>query len=239
MTASEMMYEAEIMYESIASADARGYEPREWSVLLTQAQENILKSICRQGFDKDEINRRKVSKLIEFVEIDTGFEAVGNLIHSWMINADNFPSNYYHRISGRVNAEIVLNPGTPEEDTIVVSNVKLTPVDYNFVDANFDNPYRKPYEKEYWLLTGKEGHIILTDGKTPTLYKLEYIKKAPPIIVETLESGEEIEGETAVSDCILDSITHREIVTEAARLAYAYLKDQAGYQIQSNERINQ
>ena len=42
MTATDMSYEFNIVYESIASMAAPGYTEREKSVLLTQAQEEII-----------------------------------------------------------------------------------------------------------------------------------------------------------------------------------------------------
>ena len=44
MTALEMKEMAEIVYESIASNDAPGYSLYEWSVLLTDAQEQVIKN---------------------------------------------------------------------------------------------------------------------------------------------------------------------------------------------------
>ena len=43
MTAEEMKYEGELLYESIASADAPGYTNKEWSHLLTAGQEKVVK----------------------------------------------------------------------------------------------------------------------------------------------------------------------------------------------------
>lgn len=222
MNAREMMYEAEIMYESIASQDARGYEPREWSVLLTQAQENIVKEICERGLDVDELSRRKIGKLLRFTSIDT-FSPVSNFENAWSVSAAQFPDDYFYRASGRCN-------------TNLLTNVRLTPIEYGAYDTNRENPFRNPYNKMFWLLTNEAEHIIITNGDKPTLYKLEYARKPNPIIVEELDPLETIDGETDQMDCELNFIVHREIATEAAKLAYAYLRDQLGYQIQMAER---
>lgn len=49
MTPLEMKYEAELLYESIASADAPGYDNKEWSHILTMAQEEVVKRIIDNG----------------------------------------------------------------------------------------------------------------------------------------------------------------------------------------------
>jgi hypothetical protein len=65
LTAQQMEYEAKLVYESLASADAPGYNSRMWSVLLTQAQEKIVLEVIKQGLDNDELNRRKISPLLK------------------------------------------------------------------------------------------------------------------------------------------------------------------------------
>lgn len=216
MTASEMMYEAEIMYESIASSDARGYNSAEWSVLLTQAQENLIMSLVAAGFDDSEVLRRVVANLIRYVSI-MQFIPQTNILNAYLVDPTSFPSDYYHRVSGRCS--------TNSKD-----NIRLIPIEYDAIDINRDNPFRRPDENMFWLLAAEESQVIITDGSTPTAYNLEYLKKAPPIIVELLTESS-IEGETAAKDCILSPSVHRAIVSEAAKLAYSYSKDTEGFQL--------
>ena len=51
MNASQMYNEFEIAYEAIASGDAPGYEPYEVSILLTEAQEAIIKDTITSGVE--------------------------------------------------------------------------------------------------------------------------------------------------------------------------------------------
>ena len=69
MTATEMMYEAEILYESIASADAPGYNPREWSHLLTAGQEKVIKEIIDKGLDREEKYKKAISPLFKNISV--------------------------------------------------------------------------------------------------------------------------------------------------------------------------
>jgi hypothetical protein len=222
MNAREMRYEAEIAYESIASGDAKGYTDREWSILLTQAQENIVLEICKNGLDESEENRRKISKLIKPLVISGGLLSQGlHYSNSFVVN--QFPEDYFYRASGRC-------------DITTKNNIKVIPISRSFYDGNIDNPFKTPGKDRFWLIDENGVHIIITDGSVPIRYKLEYVSKPFPIIVEDLTSEEAIEEETQTTDCELDPIVHREIVREAAKLAYAYGKDQLGYQIQSVEQ---
>ena len=64
LTAAEMQRESRLIYESIVSANAPGYTSREWSELLTIAQLTIVDNAIEEGIDRNEINRRIVSKLV-------------------------------------------------------------------------------------------------------------------------------------------------------------------------------
>lgn len=92
LTAPQMEYEAKVVYESLASADAPGYTSRQWSILLTQAQEKLVLEVIKQGFDNDEINRRKIHSLLR-----QGVEA--EIIQDSHIPFGyrvKFPSRYLH-----------------------------------------------------------------------------------------------------------------------------------------------
>ena len=54
MTAEQMYNEFEIAYEAIASGDAPGYEPYEVSILLTEAQDLVIKELISTGIEYDD-----------------------------------------------------------------------------------------------------------------------------------------------------------------------------------------
>ncbi len=212
LTAPEMQYEAKVIYEAIASSDAPGYTSKQWSVLLTQAQENVVMETLRLGFDFDELRRRVIHSLIEEKTLDSGFQpAFGESAYKVNLEAD-----YLHIIKDTAN-----------------STVKVRPVSYDFYHANIENPFESPYKREFWRLTGKDSVIIVTDGSELTSYYIRYLKRPKPIITKDI-SGE-IENISEETDCELDHSVHRQIVNEAAKLAHAYTSNQVGYQIQSLE----
>jgi hypothetical protein len=215
LTAKEMEYEAKVAYEAIASADAPGYTSRQWSILLTQAQEKVVLSIAKDGMDKNEFNRRAISKLISTQTEAAPFVSVGHIPNSSIIE---FEEDYLYILQDTAN-----------------NAVRVKPISYDYYYTNIDNPFEKPYEKEFWRLTSKEGVIIITNGISLTSYIVTYIKRPKPIITKELTAATAVEGYTAISDCELDHSVHREIVSVAARLAHAYTTNQLGYQIQELE----
>lgn len=240
MTAEEMKYEGEILYESIASADAPGYTNREWSYLLTAAQEKVVKDIVDNGLDKEEKYKKAISPLLVPIEIieDSLIENISAIPKSIRIELD--------------------------EDTIAVTMercavsghlvVRVKPITHDYYLANIRNPLKKPDSNEvYWRLDELEGdnrvHIIITDLTDITdllKYKYVAVKKPDPIIVEDsgyVSSDGSIDGVAFTgytdkeSPSTLGTFVHRRIVKEAVNIAFATDKDQIGYQISQNENI--
>jgi len=215
LTAKEMEYEAKIVYEGIASADAPGYTSRQWSVILTQAQEKIVNEVIADGWDKNETNRRIIANLLEERDITSAddIKPYDRWKNSYSVN---IPDDYMHIAEDYAN-----------------DRIRVRPVTYDYVHSNIDNPFENPFKDEFWRLTKSKGVIVITDGNALSSYSTAYIKRPKPIITAPLTVA--IEGKTKVSDCELDPIVHREIVRRAARLADAYTNNQLGYQLNALE----
>lgn len=215
LSAKEMEYEAKVAYEAIASADAPGYTSRQWSILLTQAQEKVVLSIAKDGMDKNEANRRAISKLINTQTEAAPFAVIAHIPNSYDIT---FDENYLYILQDAAN-----------------NGIRVSPISYDAYYMNINNPFKKPYDKEFWRLTSNKGVTVITDGTPLTSYVVTYIKRPKPIITKELTIATAIEEQTAVTNCELDHSIHREIVSVAARLAHAYTTNQVGYQIQDIE----
>ena len=241
MTAEQMRYEAELIYESIASDAAPGYEPREWSHLLTSAQEEVVLDIVKMGIDRDESYRKSIAPLLNNVEATvSGGDLLEytDLENSQFVNIDS-------------NAMIVtLERGFIDINESTTKRVSIIPHSLDFVMANVDNPFKKPDKSyEFWRCQGytdlSKIHILIHDGTELDSYKYVEVIKPKPIIVPdsyTTDDGQ-IDGENFSDnnnglDCELGVMVHRKIADKAARLAYAADKDQVGYQIQAAEEAN-
>lgn len=218
MTALEMMREAEILYESVASQDAPGYETREWSYLLTQAQEQVVLEIIERGADKDDAGRTILSPIIEH------FEETLTLV------------NYEAEITYPTGVDIPLHPGAEEAIYPATTGVHIpiVPKPYDYVVMNRLNPMERPYEELWWRTIVEGTHKIIAHVETGNFdYHLIYYKKPAPIIVEVLTGGETIDGIAAQTNCQLHSSIHRRITARAAILAKAYTPEQIRLQTQA------
>lgn len=247
LKASEMMYEAKVLYESMASADAPGFTPREWSVLLTQAQEKVVKDICADGVDKDEFNVTALSSLREYGLINTGSISSGTsttgYANSYLVDR----SALSEIVNGFVYAPLMFFE--QRGNTSILANVKIVYKAQDEVAANLDNPYKQPNKVVFWQLPYKNDRVIvITNGGALTSYYCGYIKKPYPIIVPfanytsgmtlegyNLHSGTNPDGDAIITDgidCRLHSLIHRIIVQEAASIAKVTNKEQLAFQLQ-------
>lgn len=247
LTASEMMYEAKVLYESMASADAPGFTPREWSVLLSQAQEKVVLDICADGVDKNEFNVRALAQLREY-----GVISGGSITSA--VSTTGYQNSYFvsktslSRLQGWFHYDPLFyfeQRGT----TNTLTNIKIKTIPQDYTSSNLSNPYKKPSKITFWQLPYKDmKEIVITDGSTLTNYYCGYIKKPYPIIVPYAgyTSAMTIEGYNLYNDvnpngdpvlthgidCKLDAGIHRKIVNETAALAKATNKEQLAFQLQ-------
>jgi hypothetical protein len=245
LTASEMMYEAKILYESIASADAPGFTPREWSVLLTQAQEKVVNGLCQQ-LDKDEFTRKQLANLLNYGHISSGITSAVNL--TGYANSCIVPlTSLNETVQGFVYKPLFFYE--QRGHTAILTNIKIQEVPQDYVWANLENPYKRPGKITFWQLPYKDDSVIvITDSGSLTHYYTAYIKKPYPIIVpsSTYTNTMTLEGynlytsnnpdgnlvRTYGIDCKLHTALHRTIVQESASLAKALNKEDKAFQLQ-------
>ena len=244
LTAAEMQREAKLIYESIVSGDAPGYTPREWSELLTQAQEFVIQEIIEKGFDRNEKNRKSIDRLIKSATITGGSISAGHLDNSFTINLE---TDYYHIINKYVDVQDSV-PATFEK-------IKTVPISHQAYKSNINNPFRKPFvdnnnndgliwELVYNDSSNRQILVIVPNGYTVTNVYLDYLKDPEPIVVPYNYTSGTIEGldlttVTTGQNCELSSIVQRDIVKKAANLAAAYTRDRLGYQMQKIEEGEQ
>ena len=217
LTAKEMEYEAKVVYEALASADAPGYTSRQWSIILTQAQEKVVSEIISDGWDSTETNRRIVAKLISTRTKNSSaiFQHDELFENTYRVT---LPTDYMHIVSDTAN-----------------DKVRVKPVAYDYVLVNLKNPFEKPTSDLFWRVADGTRALIITDGTELSEYRITYIKRPEPIITRELTETTTIEGYTQANDCKLDPIVHRRIVDRAGRLADAYVNNQVGYQLSQIE----
>lgn len=209
LSAKQMVYEARIYYESIASNDAPGFTSREWSVLLTNAQNKLVYELYRLGTDNDEEGRVLIGALLTPFNVET-------------FTNSTYPNGYVATLPEDYMYLQMDRAVTSKSDEVQVVAMSM---DSYF--SNKSNPFKKPTKDKVWKLIGTSSgsRIIITDGAVLKKYTGVYIKKPTPIVVETLPAGKGIEYTNNVewteqSDCQLHFTGHRKIVEIAARDAF-------------------
>lgn len=229
----------------------------EKSVLLTQAQDIIVKSyfdgtLNQQGQGFDDSTRRQMdfSSLIKIAELDP-LDSKGAEIQTF----DD--RGIVYQLPRKVVDDIEVEGTT---DVLFILNEKLTqvctkgeqkieqwrkdfvivPISYKEYDREMSKPYAQPLKKQAWRLfqnqaTGFDINSELiprfnvkeetSSGDEPTyksfVYKIRYVKRPQPIVLEDLPNNLEIDGVTTKSECELNPIIHMDILNKAVELAIA------------------
>lgn len=241
MTYSEMDYEFSIVYDSIAGLQAPSYNKKMKSVLLTMAQEQLLKNRLnpqgnKYGDSFEETEKRKIefSSLVKNTILTTNASTTANLTNGtfW-----EMPSNFWLAITERADIEFSSISGCYEIGA-TKTDVRIKPITHDYYMANINNPMKAPYEELIWRLNisstlnslNENENILVelvTDGKFfVSSYKIRYIAKPVPIILDTSI----IRGVTGPKSCQLDEMIHSEIVRTAAELAVEISKDPQRFQ---------
>lgn len=235
MTTNEFEWEFDVLYNNIASNAAPGINSYEKSVLLTKAQDELIKNYFnpqgnkyKEGFDGSAKRQIDFSGLISV--------ANGTLLdqQGFDLRAKVFkiPTDVFLII----NESIVTNTGIKQ----------IIPIKFDEYTRLMSKPYKEPLKFQAWRLitegdinSGVTVEIIPNSQETVESYTLRYVRRPKPIILANLKSeyGDvSINGETEISQCELNPLVHREILQRAVELAkITYLGDANGV-IQSGQR---
>ena len=254
MTVSEFSDSFDTLLNSYASQATFGEQAAkseivldeyEKSVLLTQAQDMILKSYFDnrtnaqgEGFD-DSAKRQvdfssliKVATLKEIDNPDMVFDDRGIL---YEMPLRKYPEEQDGNISwvekeGTTDVLFILNEKLITTVNNITKNYVVVPINYKEYDREMSKAYAQPLKKQAWRMfqNQEQGFDVqseviprwnLTDNETITGYKIRYVRRACPIILTDLPDGLEIDGFTKTQECELNPILHPEILQKAVEIA--------------------
>lgn len=120
----------------------------------------------------------------------------------------------------------------------------IVPISYKEYDRMMSRPYSQPLKKQAWRLfqnqvTGfdvqtelipkfnvtNEDTVITIDGTDTTMqesefiYKIRYVQRPTPIVLEDLPDGLSIDGVSGETPCMLNPVLHQDILNKAVDLA--------------------
>lgn len=187
----------------------------EKSVLLTQAQEEIVRELYNgrltgESFEKTEELKRYLDSLIRTIElepIDTDYTGLTSSSEFYRYPEDTLFITYEQAIISR--------PGIIGDGI-----VKVVPMRQDEWHRSKDNPFRKPNKNKVIRLDYSANILELISDYPIIEYIIRYISRPTPIILENLPEDLSIEGEREISDCTLNSALHRIILDKAVQLAY-------------------
>jgi hypothetical protein len=230
MTAAEFKEAFLIKYDRLANLAAPGYDDNEISFILTQAQEQLVKSHYnfksnkfKDGFEETEKRRKDLSELTRNANLDSSAISLDQDGVSQNGIFYNLPDDLLYTI--REEATLA------SDDTCVNGDrVGVRPVTHDEYVANINNPFKKPGTSRVWRLDFSTGnntnrrHELITNGSyTIDTYHVRYIKRPIAINIPLNITSE------------LDESVHSEIVDRAVRIATG-ITDFQQYQIKTMEQ---
>ena len=226
MTNEEFSNEFDTLANSYSKMESFGKVPTlfefdeyEKSIYLTKAQEEVIrnlyngKNVYGDSFEKTEEIRRYLSSLVKTQTFDIQIllpekQKVSPASACFSLPADllfityeavKFVDNSLPCVS---NTDILVIPVTQDEYYRIVRN-----------------PFKGPNERRVLRLDLENNMVELVSKYQISEYKVRYLAKPSPIILNTLPEGLTINGISEETDCKLHPMLHRVILESAVKLA--------------------
>jgi len=270
MTNIEMGRRFDIFYNNISSNQAPGLNSYEKSVLLTKAQDDLVKSRyspfndTKKGFESSE-NRR-----VELRELITPYSVSDIYIKEDIEIDDNslfvkIPSDVYYILQEEVTLSATTTSqvkttttGPAPVDCITGKKVKVIPTTHDEYNTSKNNPFRKPGKNRVWRMDIQSSTAQDSKSKvdlkilSPLVeliskyeiieYKMRYLRKPRPIVLETFDDNSEytglnlsVDGISTYTTCELSDEIQGNILDRAVELAILGYKENT---LQANVGLN-
>lgn len=227
-------YASQAMFGEGAAKEDIVLDEYEKSVLLTQAQDIIVKSYFdrslnpqAQGFDDTTRRQTDFSSLITVKSISPVVEGT-----------PYDPRGILYKLPD--NLLVSLNERIETEDNGQHMYSVVVPINYREYDRHMSKAYTQPLKKQAWRLFQSDGdaqgapgivsEVIpvewnLTD-KNIIKYVLRYIRRPQPIVLqdfaEDTTDSVNVDGVNKRSECELNPILHIDVLQKAVELALLY-----------------
>jgi len=232
-----MAYQFDVLLDRVPSIDTPGFTDQEKSILLTKAQDILLKRAFKinEGFEKN------TKSIEEYKELKRYYSTTTPLANQIGVRAGGVFYALPSDLKYPLDAEVIV---TTTDLCYQNQPVRVKLITENRYAILKNNPYKKPkvegtaddyiWELYYSQDSGtKRTELIFPSNTTVSEYRLWYIKEPLPIVPFTGDgttSGQQ--------DSEFGEAAHQEIVDTAVRLAIASTTPQE-YQIKvTEEKIN-
>lgn len=221
MTTQEFSNEFDVLLNSFSSTGEFGstYSPLnldeyEKSVLLTEAQEEIIKSLYNGTFSGESLEsseelRRSLESLYktDYPEPVLGKTGIDKNSQFFQLKDDVWFITY---------ESVELLKGAYCNNNPVV---KVIPMKQDEWHRSKDNPFKKPNKRKVIRLDNGSNVTELISEFPIHNYLIRYLSKPTPIILTSLDDDLKIDNTKEVTECKLNSVLHRTILRRAVELA--------------------
>lgn len=234
-------WETYIANHSESLASSRGllsFDEYEKSVWLTAAQSSFVKALYTgiQGdmsFEKTEELRRSLDALILNMKVESGTitNKDSGFNGSWSTSQLNMEDAIgYNESEGSKGKDIwfiTFELCDIENGDDKIYDVPVIPITQDELHRTLKNPFRGTSKRRVLRMDLGNNRIQLllpkkSEGRyNVTEYRFKCIRKPKPIILVSLPDGLKIDGVSDVSECELNTLTHRPILEMAVRMALA------------------
>ena len=242
-------YNSQKLFGEQASRGEIVLDEYEKSVLLTQAQDIIVKQYfegggVNGGFDDSARRQVDFSNLITVEEVTkeaspalTPYDERSLIYKTPAVNIGTEQASVYRaKVLYILNEKIVVSTTSGQPAVTTKRQYVVVPINYKEYDRQMSKAYAQPLKKQAWRLFQDGGASILdlyseiipvensiASGED-SKYKIRYIRRPKPIVLVNLDfttqSDLEIDGVKTVSECELNPIMHMDILNKAVELAY-------------------
>lgn len=219
MTTTEFSNELDIILNSYNSSYGIDIHLDEYekSVYLTKAQEELVIDLYKGGiaadsFEETEQIRRYLSNLIK-TEYGTPTEGYNAISENSVFY--NIPSDVWF---------ITLESAQLNDTSLGCLNgslIEIDPVTQDKYHRIKNNPFKGPTTRRALRLDIKNNTVEIISKYKLKNYLIRYISRPSPIILVDLPENLSINNCNTISECVLSTALHRNILERAAKLAIA------------------
>lgn len=213
MTIKEFDIQFDILYNNSTSNQAPPLNFYEKSVFLTKSQETLVQSLYKglngEPFESTESSSQMLKSLLRNKEIE-------------LTKPQNVKRNIIKYVTTQPEDLLYV---TLEEAKYKEPKCEYEP--YSLVKSckqndlldTLNNPFKGPLDKVLKVYTSKSTVSLFSSVELEE-YRIQYIKKPLPIILEDLPDGITIDGHSKKSiECELHPYVHTQILAQAVQLA--------------------
>lgn len=226
MTTEEFSNEFDVLINSHANINTFGmtetpveFDEYEKSVLLTEAQETVVRGIYNgslngDSLEKTEEMRRSIDSLI--TTYTPSIELLPQVGHPDRLGTKSHLYKLPEDLWFIIYESATLNEGSycPKDTAI-----EVIPMKHDEWHRSKKNPFKKPNKRKAVRLDAGNKVVEIISEYPIKEYTVRYVRKPNPIILTSLEPPLKINGKSEISDCELNSALHRVILETAIQLA--------------------